>query len=74
VAPGEDRVFGERYGPTRASRAMAIVHIAMFDAAVGLVRRVRAGARATRTYLSVLGARALEDWLERVRLGPQGGR
>ncbi len=32
VAPGENRVFGEQYGPTRSSRAMAIVHIAMFDA------------------------------------------
>ncbi len=31
-APGEDRVWGEQYGPCRASRAMAIVHIAMFDA------------------------------------------
>lgn len=31
VAPGEDRVFGEQLGPTRANRAMAIVHIAMFD-------------------------------------------
>ena len=32
VAPGENRIFGEQYGPTRASRAMAIVHIAMFEA------------------------------------------
>ena len=32
VAEGEDRVFGEQVGPDRASRAMAIVHIAMFDA------------------------------------------
>src|SRR5438552_16696566 len=32
VAPGENRVFGEQYGPCRASRAMAIIHIAMFDA------------------------------------------
>jgi hypothetical protein len=32
VAPGEQRVFGEQYGPTRASRAMVIVHIAIFDA------------------------------------------
>jgi hypothetical protein len=32
VAPGEQRVFGEQFGPGRASRAMAIVHIAMFDA------------------------------------------
>ena len=32
VAPGENRVFGEQLGPARASRAMAIVHIAMFDA------------------------------------------
>lgn len=32
VSPGEDRVFGEQLGPCRAARAMAIVHIAMFDA------------------------------------------
>ncbi|MFA5984428.1 MAG: hypothetical protein WC782_10470 [Methylococcaceae bacterium] len=32
VAPGSTRIFGEQLGPTRASRAMAIVHIAMFDA------------------------------------------
>jgi len=32
VAAGETRVFGEQLGPTRASRAMAIVHIAMFEA------------------------------------------
>jgi hypothetical protein len=31
VAPGEDRVFGHQLGPGRASRAMAIVHIAIFD-------------------------------------------
>ncbi|HUK82094.1 MAG TPA: hypothetical protein VLZ12_05615, partial [Verrucomicrobiae bacterium] len=31
-APGENRVWAEQYGPCRASRAMAIVHIAMFDA------------------------------------------
>ncbi len=32
VAPGEVRTFGEQLGPGRASRAMAIVHIAIFDA------------------------------------------
>src|SRR5437867_6368719 len=32
VAPGENRVFGEQLGPGRSSRAMAIVHLAMFDA------------------------------------------
>ncbi len=32
VTPGESRHFGEQLGPTRASRAMAIVHIAIFDA------------------------------------------
>jgi hypothetical protein len=31
-APGENRAFHEQLGPGRASRAMAIVHIAMFDA------------------------------------------
>jgi len=32
VAAGENRIFGEQLGPARASRAMAIVHIAIFDA------------------------------------------
>ncbi|MBI3245112.1 MAG: phosphatase PAP2 family protein [Deltaproteobacteria bacterium] len=32
VALGEHRVFGEQLGPGRASRAMAIVHIAIFEA------------------------------------------
>lgn len=31
VALGENRVFGEQLGPCRASRAMAIVHIAIFE-------------------------------------------
>jgi PAP2 superfamily len=37
VAPGENRVFGEQLGPGRSSRAMAIVHIAMFDALDAIV-------------------------------------
>lgn len=36
-APGEDRQFGEQLGPGRSSRAMAIVHIAMFDAVTSIV-------------------------------------
>src|SRR5947199_1606021 len=32
VTPGENRVFGEQLGPGRTSRAMAVVHIAIFDA------------------------------------------
>jgi hypothetical protein len=32
VAPGEARVFGEQLGPGRASKAIAIVQIAVFDA------------------------------------------
>ncbi len=31
VAAGENRVFGEQLGPGRSSRAMAIVHIAIFE-------------------------------------------
>src|SRR5438105_9949692 len=31
VAPGEIRTFGEQLGPGRSSRAMAVVHIAIFD-------------------------------------------
>ena len=37
VAPGENRVFGEQFGPGRSSRAMAIVHIAIFDAVHAIV-------------------------------------
>lgn len=37
VAPGENRVFGEQLGPGRSSRAIAIVHIAMFDALNAIV-------------------------------------
>jgi hypothetical protein len=37
VAPGDTRVFGEQLGPARASRAMAIVHIAIFDSVNGVV-------------------------------------
>src|SRR6267143_6200611 len=37
VAPGENRVFGEQVGPGRSSRAMAIVHIAIFDAVNSIV-------------------------------------
>ncbi len=41
VAPGENRVFGENLGPGRASRAMAIVHIAIFDAVNAIAGRYR---------------------------------
>ena len=41
VGVGETRVFGEQLGPARASRALAIVHIAMFDAVNAIVRRYR---------------------------------
>src|SRR5262245_3316672 len=36
VAPGEARVFGEQIGPGRSARAMAIVHIAVFDALIAV--------------------------------------
>jgi hypothetical protein len=39
LAPGETRVFGEQLGPGRASRAMAIVHLAMFEAMNAIDRR-----------------------------------
>jgi len=52
VAAGENRVFGEQLGPGRSARAMAIVHIAIFDAVnaitggyrsyTGLARETRA--------------------------------
>ena len=39
VAAGETRIFGEQLGPGRASRAMAIVHIAIFDAVNAIAGR-----------------------------------
>jgi hypothetical protein len=41
---------------------------------VGLVRRLRVRARSTGIRLSALVARALEEWLERARPRPPGGR
>jgi hypothetical protein len=40
-APGDPRVFGEQLGPGRSSRAMAIVHIAIFDSVNALERNYR---------------------------------
>ena len=39
VASGEPRVYGEQLGPARASRAMAIVHVAVFEAVNAVMRR-----------------------------------
>ena len=39
LQPGELRVFGEQFGPTRASRAMAIANIAMFEAENAVTQR-----------------------------------
>ena len=41
VAEGDPRVFGEQIGPGRSSRAMAIVHVAIFDAVNAIARRYR---------------------------------
>ncbi len=38
LLPGKNRVFGEQLGPGRSSRAMAIVHIAIFEA-VNAIKR-----------------------------------
>jgi len=50
VGPGEERVFGEQLGPGRSSRAMAIVHIAIFDA-------INAISGKHRTYTGIQGHR-----------------
>ncbi len=39
VKDGEDRVFGHQLGPGRASRAMAIVHVAIFEAVNAIAGR-----------------------------------
>src|SRR5207302_11132212 len=50
VAAGDPRVFGEELGPTRASRAIAIVHIAMFDSVNAIVGGYK-------SYTNVAGAK-----------------
>ena len=50
VAPGEARTFGEQIGPGRSSRAMAIVHIAMFDALNATEGRYKSYSRIPRAF------------------------
>lgn len=38
VLPGEDRIGGHQLGPGRSSRAMAIVHLAMFEAMNAIIK------------------------------------
>lgn len=58
VAPGDPRTFGEQVGPGRAARAMAIVHIAMFDAISAVAKEYESytGVQAGRGPLSVEAA------------------
>jgi hypothetical protein len=58
VVPPEIRVFGEQIGPGRSSRAMAIVHIAIFDTVNAVDQRYHSytGVRATRRPFSLKAA------------------
>jgi hypothetical protein len=58
VPPGDPRIFGEQLGPGRASRAMAIVHIAIFDAVNAIERRYQSytGVQATQYPVSPIAA------------------
>lgn len=53
VQPGESRTFGHQLGPTRSSRAMAIVHIAMFEAINAITGGYKSYAGMPRAELSV---------------------
>ena len=67
VANGETRVFGEQLGPARASRAMAIVHIAIFDAVSAISGRYQSytglPAAARNTSMEAAIAQAAHDTL-----------
>jgi hypothetical protein len=60
VAPGgqDNRVFGEQFGPGRASRAMAMVHVAIFDAINAVTGQYQSftGVRAGRQSVSLRAA------------------
>jgi hypothetical protein len=49
VAAGEARTFGEQLGPGRSARAVAIVHIAMYDAVNSILGGYQRYARMPRT-------------------------
>jgi hypothetical protein len=49
VAAGDTRIFGEQLGPGRSARAMAIVHIAMFDAVNSILGGYQSYTRLPRT-------------------------
>jgi hypothetical protein len=67
VAPGELRVFGEQVGPPRSARALAIVHLAMFDALNAIAGRYPSYSglprAAQRTSAAAAVARAAHDAL-----------
>jgi len=67
LAPGENRVFGEQLGPGRSSRAMAIVHIAIFEAVNSIAGGYRSytdlHAAPDDTSMSAAIARAAHDTL-----------
>ena len=50
LQPGEQRVFGHQLGPGRASKAIAIVHIAIFDAVNSIVGGYRSYTGIPRTF------------------------
>jgi hypothetical protein len=67
VAPGDTRKYGEQFGPGRSARAMAMVHIAMFDAVNALVPRYKPYSRIPRppllTSMQAAIAQAAHDTL-----------
>lgn len=66
-APGESRTSGQQLGPGRSSRAMAVVHLAMFEAINAETRTYEsyAGLRGTRRriYIPIAVAAAAHDTL-----------
>jgi hypothetical protein len=67
VGPDEERVFGHQLGPTRSSRAMAIVHVAMYDAVASIDGRYASYAglapAQARTSMKAAVAQAAHDTL-----------
>src|SRR3972149_4249815 len=77
VAPGEDRVFGEQFGPTRASRASAMGHLAIFDAvnaiAGGYQSYTGLALAPAGTSMKAAGAQAAHDTLAALFPSQAGG-
>ena len=77
VTAGENRIFGEQIGPGRSSRAIAIVHIAIFEAMNSITGGYMSYAGVPRTRMAASAdaaiAKSAAETLRAIRTAPSPG-